>query len=94
MNNIFNQIQHYFGKWSMTDSRNFTPEEQASIKSAKVVASQYGNSVCFTMVSGDVTFIPLSSNSRLQVSETVDIKKAKLITLSREGNDDIYRVDI
>ena len=94
MSNIFDSVKHYFGKWNLSNSRNFTKEEQSMIKSAKVVASQYGNSVCFSMVNGDVTFIPLSSNSSLQVGDTVEVSKAVLQTLSRDGSNDIYRIDI
>ena len=94
MSNIFDSVKHYFGKWNLSNSRNFTKEEQSMIKSAKVVASQYGNSVCFNMVNGDVTFIPLSSNSSLQVGDTVEVSKAVLQTLSRDGSNDVYRIDI
>ena len=76
------------------DSRAFTQEEQDEVSSATVVDSQYGNSVCFMMKSGGQTFIPLDQSSSLGVGESVDLSKAKLITLCKKGENDIYRVRI
>ena len=90
--NIFSSLRIYAGKWNLKASRVFNQEELASIRSARVVASQYGNSVCFMMVSGGQTFIPLDQSSTLGVGETVDLSKAELLTLSKEGEADIYRV--
>lgn len=90
--NIFSSLRLYAGKWAVKASRVFNQEELAGISSARVVASQYGNSVCFMMVSGGQTFIPLDQSSTLGVGETVDLSKAELLTLSKEGEADIYRV--
>lgn len=90
--NIFSSLRLYAGKWAVKASRVFNQEELAGISSARVVASQYGNSVCFMMVSGGQTFIPLDQSSTLGVGETVDMSKAELLTLSKEGEADIYRV--
>lgn len=90
--NIFSNLRVYAGKWALKASRVFNQEELAGISSARVVASQYGNSVCFMMVSGGQTYIPLSQDSTLGVGETVDMSKAELLTLSKEGEADIYRV--
>lgn len=92
--NIFASLTQYAGKWSLKDSRDFTQEEINAVDSAVVVASQYGNSVCFFMKGGSQTFIPLSSNSTVGVGESVDITKAKLLTLSKQGEADINRVEI
>ena len=91
--NIFNSLRKYAGKWEVVSSRNFSAEEQQEVHSARVVPSQYGNSVCFMMVGGSQTFIPLSQNSSKTVGETIDLSKAKLLTLSKEGEADIYRVE-
>lgn len=91
--NIFNSLRVYAGKWAVKASRAFSQEEIDAISSASVVDSQYGNSVCFMMKSGGQTFIPLSTNSTLGLGDTVDLTKAKLLTLGREGEADIYRVE-
>lgn len=93
MLNVFNKLQEYAGKWEVVGRRNFTEEEKNCVEKAKVVPSQYGNSVCFFMKNGRQTFIPLSTESRLGVGDMVDIDKAELLTLSRPGEDDIIRVE-
>lgn len=92
--NIFSGLQVYGGSWSVKDSRNFDAEEIALVDRAEVVASNYGNSVCFFMKSGGQTYIPLSNDSTLAVGDTVDVSKAILLTLQRDGNDDITRIQI
>lgn len=84
----------YAGKWTEKSRRSFTNEEINAVDSAVVVASQYGNSVCFTMVGGGQTFIPLSQNSSLGVGEPVNIRDAQLITLKKAGESDIMRIEI
>jgi len=84
----------YAGKWAVKASRAFSQEEIDAVDSASVVDSQYGMSVCFFMKSGGNTFIPLSNNSSAQVGDTVNLANAKLLTLGREGDNDIYRIEI
>ena len=93
MANIFSSLRVYAGKWNLKSSRAFSPEEIAAVSSAVVVASQYGNSVCFTMVGGGQTFIPLSQNSAKAVGDSIDLASAKLLTLEKLGEADIFRVE-
>lgn len=92
--NIFSTLKTYAGNWEVTDVRAFTPEEQAMVSSAVVVNSDYGLSVRFNMIGGSLTYIPLSRDSQLTVGETVDLSKAKVLTLEREGDSPITRVEI
>ena len=78
--------------WSESGRRHFTQDEIDAVERTIVVASQYGNSVCFFFKSGGETSIPLSQFSTLTIGDSLDLKTAKLITLSRDGDDDIYRV--
>ena len=78
--------------WELKAKRFFNTEEISAVNSAKVVQSQYGLSVCFYMNDGCQKYIPLSNQSRLTCGGVIDVKKASLITLSRPGDDDIYRV--
>ena len=93
MGNIFSSLRVYAGKWNLKSSRAFSPEEVAAVASAVVVASQYGNSVCFTMVGGGQTFIPLSQNSAKTINNPIDLTSAKLLTLEKSGEVDIFRVE-
>ena len=92
MANVFDKLRTYAGKWNVKSTRKFEEAEIAAVKSATVVPSQFGNSVCFMMVSGGQTYIPLSSDSALGVGESVDLKTAELITLGKDGESDIMRV--
>ena len=64
MANIFSSLRVYAGKWNLKSSRAFSPEEVAAVASAVVVASQYGNSVCFTMVGGGVLILILMEHAQ------------------------------
>ena len=84
----------YAGKWEVKSTREFTEEEIKAVVQAVVVPSQYGNSVQFTMVSGGLTYIPLDQNSNCATGEIIDLTKAKLTTLEKSGEADIYRITI
>lgn len=90
--NIFSALRVYAGKWAETARRKFSSDEIAAVESATVVDSQYGLSVCFIMKAGGQTYIPLDQNSSKSTGDTVDLSKADLLTLSRQGDADIYRV--
>lgn len=89
---IFETLKIYAGKWTEKETRVFSKEEKDAVESTEVVSSQYGNSVCFHMKSGGMTFIPLSMESTLTVGESIDMDKASIVTLSKQGENDIYRV--
>lgn len=90
--NIFSALQVYMGKWSEKSSRPFSSEEIAAVQEATVVESQYGFSVCFLLKAGGTSYIPLEGESTLTVGDHVDLSTAKLVTLERQGDEDIYRV--
>ena len=46
------------------------------------------------MVSGGLTYIPLDQNSNCAIGEVIDLAKAKLTTLKKDGEADIYRVTV
>ena len=92
--NIFSALRVYAGTWSESNKRAFAPEEVAAVDKAEVVESQYGLSVCFMMVSGGKSYIPLDQNSSASIGQQIDLSKAELVTLSRTGEKDIYRVRI
>lgn len=90
--NIFGNLQVYAGKWNFKGSRKFEAAEIAQVEKAEVVASQYGNSVCFFMKGGGQTYIPMSNDSTLGVGASVDLANAELITLEKSGEADIVRI--
>lgn len=92
MQNVFSGLTNYAGNWSVINRRDFNEEEKAAVKSAHVVSSQYGSSVCFMMSSGGQTYIPVSRDSNLAVGDSIDLDKVELLTLHRDGDEDIVRV--
>ena len=91
--NIFAGLQRYATRYEVKDIRSFNAEELAQISSAKVVTSQYGMSVCFYMVEGGQTYVPVSRDSVCQVGDAVDVTKAKILTLEKDG-ETINRIEI
>lgn len=92
--NIFASLKVYAGKWSEKETREFSAEEIEAIAMAVVVPSQYGNSVQFIRKEGGMSFIPLDQNSNVGIGEMIDLTKARLVTLEKEGEANIYRVRI
>lgn len=92
--NIFASLKVYAGKWTEKEVRDFSEEEIKAVTTAVVVPSQYGNSVQFIREEGGLSFIPLDQNANVGVGEVIDLTKAKLVTLEKQGEADIYRVRI
>lgn len=90
--NIFSALRVYAGKWQVKETKKFSQEEIDLVDRAEVVDSQYGQSVCFFMKAGGMTYIPLDQNSSKATGDTVDLSQASLVTLSKQGEADIYRV--
>lgn len=92
--NIFSSLKVYAGKWSVKSTRKFTSEEISAVTSAEVVPSKYGNSVLFHMVNGGNVYIPLSNTSTASVGDEVNLTKATIITLEKQGESDIIKVEV
>lgn len=91
--NIFAGLQRYASRFEVKETRAFNAEEMAEVVSAKVVNSQYGKSICFHMYDGCQKYIPLSRDSVAQIGDVVDVKKAKILILERDGKS-IARIEI
>lgn len=92
--NIFDSLQMYAGQWQVVNSRNFSDEERNAVVGTEIVASQYGKSVCFFMKSGQQAYIPVSNTCDPALGSSIDMEKAKVITLSRPGDANIQRVEL
>lgn len=87
--------KHVSTEWIITSSRSFTEDEIMAVSSNRVVKSQYGLSVEFIMKKGGVTYIPLlRGNCKFLENIEVDLHEAKILTLSKEGEKDIYRIEV
>lgn len=90
--NIFSALKDYKPKYELKEKRAFSPEEIAGVQSAIVKPSQYGFSVCFIMKSGIQHYMPVSRDTNPQEGQTVDLTKAKVLTLVRDESE-IYRIE-
>ena len=92
---IFDNLKIYGEKWQKVSERNFTSEEVKEVRDAIVVASTYGMSVCFMLNAGQ-TYIPVATecDDLVRSGDRLDIAKCKLITLSKQGEADIIRVEL
>ena len=86
-------IKHVSSEWIITMSRPFTEEEIMAVSSNRVVKSQYGLSVEFTMKKGGVIYIPMYGSHDDLVNVEIDLHLAEILTLSKEGEKNIYRID-
>lgn len=90
---IFSSLRLYAGNWEVKNSRNFTAEEQNEVLRAQVVDSSYGLSCCFFMKAGGQVYIPMSTNSKLSAGDAVNVATCKVLTLGRQGDNDIVRIE-
>ena len=88
-------LRLYRGKWQVKSVDQFNADDAANVKSATVVPSEFGQSVCMTLKSGGAKYMPLSNTSRAVANgEQIDVAKTNVVTLGREGDDDIYRIEV
>ena len=82
--------------WRYKSARSFSSDEVATVNYADVFTTQYGLSARFKMkdmgIFGGYKFIPLSILSTLSLGDTIDMNNAMLLTLCKEGEDDIARI--
>lgn len=83
----------YYRGWKVTNKRPFTDEEIKQVKAALVIQTKAGYSVKFIFNEAwNKKYIPVDEKSNVCICEIIDLDKAMLLTLSKPGHDDIYRV--
>ena len=84
----------YFGKYSETDRHVVKKEDLDGYESAELKPSEFGMSVCLVLKSGGKEFIPVGKNSKPVTDVSLDkMVGATVITLSRDGDKDIKRIE-
>ena len=92
---ILNALRLYRGKWQVKSIEKFDANDAADVKSAVVVPSEFGQSVCMTLRSGGSKYLPLSNTSRAVANgEEINVADCNVVTLSREGDEDIHRIEV
>ena len=90
---FLDKLRTYAGSWSEAGREKLSKAEVAQVESATVAEGQYGLSMCFVMKTGGKKFMPLSRDSQLEEGDSVDVKSVEIVTLERDGDEDIYRAD-
>lgn len=87
-------LPEYGGKWIPKSISHVVKDELDLIVKADVVASRYGLSVRFLWRDGRTSYIPLYECSDLVIGDSINMKEAKVLSLRRNGYDDIFRIVI
>lgn len=92
--NLFNSLKQYQPEWNLVEERTFSEEELQTVEeTVEVIASKYGKSVCFTILSnGKKTFLPTDSQDLCDVGDKYPTSKIKIAKLKYVGtNPDILK---
>jgi hypothetical protein len=80
--------------WVVVEERPFSQNCIDMVEKAEVVNSNYGQSVCFLMKSGDKRYIPIDKDSYRPEGTLVNLNTASVLTLERNEEEKIMRVKI
>ena len=90
---LLDSLTTYAQSWSESAREKLSVAEVKTIDKIEVVTSEYGLSACFFMKTGGRKYMPLSRDVEAEEGDTIKAKDIEIITLSRDGDDDILRVD-
>lgn len=94
MSNIFKSFKVYAESWKVVDTTKFEEDDVQEISQAEVIESEFGYSVCFTLKSGGKKYIPLEKDSPAGLGDIIDVRKATIITLAKQGRENIHRIRV
>lgn len=87
----------YAGNWAVTAREKLDKDDVKAISRIEVVEKEqdWGTSIsmCFFMKAGGKKFVSLSRDSELEVGDSVDPKSVEVLTLERDGEEPIFKVD-
>lgn len=91
---LFTGRQVYAQKWTVKSVDAISEEDAAMFLTTRVVPSEYGLSMEFTMRNGGLIFIPVDTESVTTVGSTYTCDQLEVVTLQRLGDEDIQRIRI
>ncbi len=83
----------YAGSWNKTKEVSLSKEELTEVKKVFIVSSDYGLSACFMFNGGSKRYVPVSNESTLVEGDELRLDSIKILTLEKEGEAPIYRLD-
>ena len=90
---LLDGLRVFASSWEVTSTDKLSAADIKSVEKAEVVSSTYGLSACFFMKSGGRKYMPLSRDVEAEEGDEIDLKSAKVLTLSKDGEDDIMRLE-
>lgn len=94
MSNIFKSLKSYAESWEVVNVSKFEEDDINEIAQAEVIESNFGYSVCFLLKSGGKKYIPLEKESPAGLGYIIDVRKVTIITLAKQGRENIYRIRV
>ena len=92
MSSLFKNLKKYEQSWKVSSIDKLDEEDMSLILKGEVVKSTYGTSLKLYLNDGSV-FIPIDPRDlTYEVGDTVDLKRVRIKTLKKDGEDDIQRV--
>lgn len=90
---LLDGLRTYASSWEVTSTQKLSAADIENVEKAEVVASTYGLSACFFMKTGSRKYMPLSRDVEAEEGDLIDLRDAKVLTLSKDGEDDIVRLE-
>jgi hypothetical protein len=93
---IFGSLRKYATGWEVKSTSSFSQADINEVSRTEVVPSEYGLSVCFFFKAGGQSYMPVSRDSadKVEIGQSVDLTKCKVLTLGQPGSADIMRIDV
>lgn len=89
---FLSKLTVYAQSWKEESREKLPASDIKAIDKAEVVDSEFGLSACFFLKSGGKSYMPLSKDVKAVAGDSIPLNKAEVITLSRDGDDDILRL--
>lgn len=96
--NLFDVLEVYQPKWQISTEnppRPFNEAELAVYQPTGIVENgEYGYGVRLTKKDGSgISYIPVVKDHPCGLGDVVELSKARIVTLCKPGEKDIYRID-
>ncbi len=91
---LFNCKKESIGMWRCKSEIGLDAEDKAMFSNAKVVSSEYDQSVCFFLKRGGQTYVPISNLKELNVGDNVNLDTLLLQVLEKSHEQDVIRVKV
>ena len=91
---LFTNRQVYAQKWTVKSVSDISEEDAKLFTKGRIVPSEFGTSMEFTMVSGGLCFIPMDTECPHKVGDEYLPEELEVVILQRLGDADIERIRI